>query len=461
MNTIIVLGIFAIIAMYLGLFNLKRYALPVSLIGLLLALGTILTKQLGNFDGLLYGMVSFDNISQSYGAVMIIITCLIFVASRFYYKDEIEHLGDIYALFLFSLLGGIVLVSFQNLVMLFLGVEILSIPLYILAGSNRRNVNANEAGLKYFLLGSFASCFLLLGITIIYGITASFNLTTIAEFITANGDSLLLYVGCLLVLGAFIFKISAVPFHFWAPDVYQGSPTTLTSYLATVGKIAALGALLRFLNIGLQGIEPVWHHALWIVAIITMVVGSIITLSQDNMKRLLAYTGIANIGFILTAYVAMDAESHSYILYYFFGYSIATIAAFSVYSTIKNQTGVDTISGLKGLITNNRLLTFTLLIAMLSFAGIPPLAGFFGKFFIFSKALKAGEIMLVIVAVITSLISAFNYIRLMTHTVSNDGTAMQKINLSVGQRLFFVSSIIFVVLIGLFPDAVMGFFAGI
>jgi NADH-quinone oxidoreductase subunit N len=456
MNAIIVLGIFAIISMYLGVFNLKKWGFAVAILGGLAGLGIVLTGNQGDWTSLIQNMVSFDQMSQSYSALLIVVTLLVFVASKYYYNDGIEHLTDIYALFFFSLIGGLVLVSYQHLVMLFLGVEILSIPLYILAGSNRRNTNANEAGLKYFLLGSFVACFLLLGITLIYGVTGSYDLTEIAAYISQNGTSSLLVIGVLMVIGSFIFKIAAVPFHFWAPDVYQGSPTILTSYLATVGKIAAFGALIRLLNIGLIDMADMWHNIFYIIAILTMVVGSIVTLSQTNMKRLLAYTGVANVGFVLLAIVALNDESYSYILYYFLGYSVATIAAFSVYSTIKAHTNIDSIAAMRGLIVNNKLLTLTLIVAMLSFAGIPPLAGFFGKFFIFTEALKAGKVILVVIAIITSVISAFNYIRLMTHTISSE-TTIEKIPLSVDYRVYLVASILAIILIGLFPDAVMGF----
>jgi NADH-quinone oxidoreductase subunit N len=456
MNAIIVLAITAIICMYLGVYNLKKLGLPVAIIGIIAALVIVLTNQQGDFSTLLYNMVAFDSMSTSFSAILLIVTGFIFWASRYYYTESIDHLTDIYALFLFSLIGGLVLVSYQNLVMLFLGVEILSIPLYILAGSNRRNIYANEAGLKYFLLGSFAACFLLLGITLVYGSTGTFDISKIGIYISQNGTTPIFLIGILLMIGAFVFKIAAVPFHFWAPDVYQGSPTILTSYLATVGKIATFGALIRLINQALMGVTDMWHHVFYGIAILTMVFGSIITLNQTNLKRLLAYTGIANVGFLLIAIVALNAESYVYILYYFLGYSIATVAGFSVYSTIKNSLGIDSIEGLKGLITHNKLLTLTLIFVMLSFAGIPPLAGFFGKFFIFTNALKGGEIALVIVAVITSVISAFNYIRLMSHTVSSGGN-IAKIDLLPDYRLFLVVSILAIVLIGLFPDAVLGF----
>jgi NADH-quinone oxidoreductase subunit N len=456
MNGIIILGITAIICMYLAVFGLKKWSLLIALGGVASACGMFMTNQLGNWSSYLHNMVAFDELARSYSAVILMVLLLIFWASKYYYRQNVEHLADIYALFLFSAIGAVILVSYHNLVMLFLGVEILSIPMYILAGSNRNNANANEAGLKYFLLGSFASAFLLLGITLIYGVTASFDIQKIATF-TSNmeGVSPIYFLGILMVIGSFIFKVAAAPFHFWAPDVYQGSPSVMTSYLATIGKIAVLGALIRWIHQTLPSIPDAWRNIFYIVSFLTMIIGSLSSISQTNMKRLLAYTGIANVGFILLAIVAISDNSYLHILYYFFGYSVATVAAFSIYSTIKSWTGIDTMTGFKGLIINNKLLTVTLIAVMLSYAGIPPLAGFFGKFFIFSDALRAGFVLLTVVAVITSIISAINYIRLMSHTVSNEGS-IGKIDLEVDYRLYLVVTLILLIFLGIMPEQFIG-----
>jgi NADH-quinone oxidoreductase subunit N len=461
MNAIIVLAIAGIISMYLGLFNLKRLGLPVAILAVLTALVLTLFSGIGGESSwlspeLYQTMFSFTDVSRSYSTVMLLVTLLIFIASYFYYDENIEHLSDIYALFLFSLIGALIIVSYQSLVMLFVGIEILSIPLYILASSNRRNVNANEAGLKYYLLGSFASCFLLLGITLMYGVTGSFDVSKISAFLSANGVNAIYLLGLISILGAFVFKIAAVPLHFWAPDVYQGSPTTMTSYLATVAKIATFGGLIRLMDVSYAQIgTDIWYPLLMIVAISTLIIGSLLTLHQTNLKRLLAYTGIANVGFILIAFVAWNAESQKHILYYFLGYSIATVAVFSIYSTVKNKTNIDSIPDLRGLLVNNRLITLTLIVMMLSFTGIPPLAGFFGKFFLIVDGLRGGEVVLVVIAMITSVISAYNYISLLTHTIQTEGTVVPRIEISPLYRLYLIASIIAIILIGLFPDAIL------
>lgn len=453
MNSIIVLAASGILSMFVGVFQLKKLSLPLMILACAAALSLILFNMPGDYSAYMNNMLVFDKFSISFSAVMISITMLVFVVCRYYYRKYIEHLSDIYALFLFSLVGGILLVSFQNLVMLFLGIEILSIPLYILASSNRRNLMSNEAGLKYYLLGSFASCFLLLGITFIYGTTQSFDMDVIGVFVSGNANNLpgLFIIGCVLLIGAFIFKISAVPFHFWAPDVYHGSPTVITAFMATVVKTAAFGGFIRFISHTILLQTDIWQHAVAIIAALTMIVGNVLALYQTNLKRLLGYSGIANAGYVLIAVATLKEDSYSYVLYYMAGYSVATIIAFAIYSVIKEQTTIDSIDGLKGLFTNNRLITSTLAIAMLSLAGIPPLAGFVGKYAVFSNAVKEGNIWLVIIAVLTSLAGVFYYLRVMVNTLQS-GSQVEKIVISANYRLLLLFGIFLLLLLGVLPQ---------
>ena len=453
MNSIIVLAASGILSMFVGVFQLKKLSLPLMILACAAALSLILFNMPGDYSAYMNNMLVFDKFSISFSAVMISLTMLVFVVCRYYYRKYIEHLSDIYALFLFSLVGGILLVSYQNLVMLFLGIEILSIPLYILASSNRRNLMSNEAGLKYYLLGSFASCFLLLGITFIYGTTQSFDMDVIGVFVSDNANNLpgLFIIGCVLLIGAFIFKISAVPFHFWAPDVYHGSPTVITAFMATVVKTAAFGGFIRFISHTILLQTDIWQHAVAIIAALTMIVGNVLALYQTNLKRLLGYSGIANAGYVLIAVATLKEDSYSYVLYYMAGYSVATIIAFAIYSVIKEQTTIDSIDGLKGLFTNNRLITSTLAIAMLSLAGIPPLAGFVGKYAVFSNAVKEGNIWLVIIAVLTSLAGVFYYLRVMVNTLQT-GSQVEKIVISANYRLLLLFGIFLLLLLGVLPQ---------
>lgn len=454
MNAIILLAAVGIFSMFCGLFRLRVLALPVILLTLVSCLFIYEYGWNGDFSALLNNMLSFDNISTSFSIVIVFTSIFIFIMSRYYYNEKIEHLTDIYALILFSVAGGIILVSFQNLVMLFLGTEILSIPLYILAASNRRSLESNEAGLKYFLTGAFFTSILLLGITLIYGAYASFDIEQIISTISTQGPSPLFVLGAVLVLCAMMFKLSAVPFHYWAPDVYQGAPTVLTAFVSTVVKIAAMGALLKFMIFISHYESTIWVNLFILISVITMVYGNIVSVLQTNFKRLLAYSGIANVGFVFIAIIIINEHSSSYILYNLLAYSIAAILGFSIYSTIKTQTEIDSIEGLSGLLTNNKLLSVGFLVALLSFAGIPPLSGFFGKYFIIAHAVMAEYFWLAIVAAVFSVIGAYNYLRISAAIFKNDDT-IPALHISIPYKLYIIGSILVIVVIGVFPDQVI------
>ncbi|MBK9504910.1 MAG: NADH-quinone oxidoreductase subunit N [Chitinophagales bacterium] len=453
MTSVIVLAAAGIASMFVGVFNIKRLALPLVLLACLAALGIIMFHYNGGYESLMNNMLAFDAFSYGFSVVMILITMGILVISNFYYRNNVEHLSDIYALFIFSLIGGILLCSYNSLVMLFLGIEILSIPLYILAASNRKNLFSNEAGLKYFLMGSFASCFLLLGITFIYGTANSFDMNVIAQYVNANPGNLspLFITGAVLILGSFIFKVSAVPFHFWAPDVYQGSPTVITAFMATVVKTAAFGGLIRFISGTIFPETAIWSDVLNVIAILTLIVGNILALYQTNLKRLLAYSGIANAGYILVAVATLREETFGYVLYYLTAYGVGSMIAFTIYFIVKDQTGIDSIAGLKGLFSKNKFLAAVLAFTMLSLAGIPPLAGFFGKYAIFVNAINANAIWLVIIAILTSLIGVYYYLRVMT-TAMSAGDDIPKLDIHLSYKIVLTLGVIILLTLGVVPD---------
>ena len=453
MTSVIVLAAAGIASMFVGVFNIKRLALPLVLLACLAALGIIMFHYNGGYESLMNNMLAFDAFSYGFSVVMILITMGILVISNFYYRNNVEHLSDIYALFIFSLIGGILLCSYNSLVMLFLGIEILSIPLYILAASNRKNLFSNEAGLKYFLMGSFASCFLLLGITFIYGTANSFDMNVIAQYVNANPGNLspLFITGAVLILGSFIFKVSAVPFHFWAPDVYQGSPTVITAFMATVVKTAAFGGLIRFISGTIFPETAIWSDVLNVIAILTLIVGNILALYQTNLKRLLAYSGIANAGYILVAVATLREETFGYVLYYLTAYGVGSMIAFTIYFIVKDQTGIDSIAGLKGINSKNKFLAAVLAFTMLSLAGIPPLAGFFGKYAIFVNAINANAIWLVIIAILTSLIGVYYYLRVMT-TAMSAGDDIPKLDIHLSYKIVLTLGVIILLTLGVVPD---------
>lgn len=452
MTSVILLAAAGLVSMFSGILHMRRLLLPLLLTACVAAFGIILFRYNGGYDSVLNNMLTFDGLSHGFNIVMILLAMGVLVIGKYYYKDNVEHLGDIYALLLFSLIGAMLSVSYSNLVMLFIGIEILSIPLYILAASNRKNLFSNEAGLKYFLTGSFATGFLLLGITLVYGTAYSFDMQLIAEYVQQNSGKLppMFTVGCVLILCAFIFKISAVPFHFWAPDVYQGSPTVITAFMATVVKTAAFGALLRFLLQMYVADVPAWHEVLVIITIATLIVGNLLAMYQTNLKRMLAYSGIANAGYVLLAVLSANEQTAGYILYYLASYGVASMIAFSVYSLVKDQTGVDTIDGLKGLFSANRSVGIALIISMLSLAGIPPLAGFFGKYAVFTQAIWGGEVWPVIIAVLTSLMGVYYYLRVMATALGKG--SFPALQVKGGLLSLLIIAIAILLLLGVYPD---------
>jgi NADH-quinone oxidoreductase subunit N len=298
-------------------------------------------------------------------------------------------------------------------VMLFLGIEILSISMYILAGSKKFDLASNEAALKYFLTGSFATGFLLFGIALIYGSSGTFNLNEIEAYTSINHDSLpgIFGVGVLLIMIGLSFKLAIAPFHFWAPDVYHGSPTLITAFMATVVKIAGVAAFYRLFDICFSNISEIWVRTLLIFSVATIFTGNLAGLFQTNMKRMLAYSSIAHAGYMIMGIVAINNSSAVALLLYTVSYSLVTIAAFGVIIMVRDVRHNDDIETFNGLARTNPYMAFSLTISMLSLTGIPPLAGFAAKYYIFATAMENGYLWLVILALIGSAISAVYYFK--------------------------------------------------
>ena len=456
MNTIIFLAVAGIGVLASGMFRLHKWLLAISLLVCVLAFAMNMSglNPAGSYHN---HMVTIDGFSVKFSALLIFQTLLVFMLCGFYYSHEIEHLADIYSLFLFSLIGGLIMVSYTNLVMFFIGLETLSIPLYILAASHRTNLLSNEAGLKYFIFGSFQTCLLILGIAFIYGSAQSFDLVVIADYVQQHTESLpgLFIMGVILLLSAFAFKVAAFPFHFWAPDVYQGAPTAVTAFMATVVKTSAVASLLRLVIIVFSGIHEVWFNALMTMTIFTLVIGNITAIYQTSFKRLLAYSGISNAGYLLIAIVAFNSSSESVILYYSLVYSIATIAAFSIFIAVKEQFDVDDLENFKGTYVKNPLLTAALTVSMLSLAGIPPLAGFLAKYFLFMNALSEGFIWLVIIAIVTSIVGAYYYLRIVGYLFNRKEVVGNAIEISTAYKVILYFSIFTLTVLGLFPNLIL------
>jgi len=414
MNTLIVISVLPIVLLYLGLYKMQKALLPVTIVGLLVALGLAVAKwQDAAFaEPEYHGMILFNQFSIAFSAVAIVSTILILLLSKGYFEKISDHIAEYYAIILFSLAGVIVMVSYYNLTMLFIGIEIMSVSLYILAGIKKNDFASNEAALKYFLMGAFSTGFLLFGFTLVYGSTGSFALEGIQKWVLDHNQMPpMLCTGVILILVGLCFKVGVAPFHFWTPDVYEGSPALITAFMSTVSKTASFAAFLRLFSICFPLISNIWSPALVIVAILTLFIGNITALYQQSFKRMLAYSSISHAGYLLFAIVGLGASSANTIFVYATAYSIASIAAFGALILVTQSTGSDSFDSFNGLGKKNPFLALVLTIAMLSLAGIPLTAGFIGKFFTFNLIMRKYLILLAIVAVINAIISIFYYFR--------------------------------------------------
>jgi NADH-quinone oxidoreductase subunit N len=350
------------------------------------------------------------------------------------------------------------MVSFSNMAMLFIGLEILSISLYVLAGSKMNNLFSNEASFKYFLMGSFATGFLLFGIALVYGVTGSFDLTKIAESILApNADmSTLLYAGVLMIMVGMAFKISAVPFHFWAPDVYEGAPTVVTAFMSTIVKMAAFAAFFRLFATCFAPVAPQWVDVVQVITILTLLVSNITAVYQHSVKRILAYSSVAHAGYMLITLVSLSDVSAGAVFYYVIAYSIASIAAFTVLHNVAFENEEAIVDSFNGLSKRNPFLAFTMAVALLSLAGIPPLAGFFAKYYIFNVAFQTGHIALVFLAIITSLIGIYYYFKVIIAMYLKSSDKSEAIQVPVLNQILLVICLILSIALGIFPDLLIG-----
>ncbi len=457
MTSLIIIITAGLLLLFVGLGKNKNLLVPLSTTAVLLAMFFQLSGT-GQESPLLNGMISFDSAATGFGAMMMGITLLILLLGVEYYADMNRNVAENYALLLFSLTGAILMVSFNNLVVLFLGIEILSIPLYILAGGKKKSYRSNEASFKYFLLGSFASAFLLFGIALLYGVTASFGLEEIRQAMPRFMDSGLLKTGVLMIIIGMAFKVAAVPFHFWSPDVYEGSPTLVTAYMATVVKTAGFAAFWRLLDLALIPLPESLIWILWILTFLTMTVSSFTALWQSSFKRLLAYSSISNSGFLMLVLLSSDPMSPATLWYYTFTYSLATLIAFSVLFSVKKASGgQEQLDIFNGLWKNNRFIAFVLAIALLSLAGIPPLAGFFAKYMVFFQAIRQDFLWITLIAILMALVGIYYYFSVFRFVFSSKGEP-RTIPYPLVTRIVVLTAVLLLFILGVYPTLLTGLF---
>jgi NADH-quinone oxidoreductase subunit N len=349
---------------------------------------------------------------------------------------------------MFFVLSGIsVIAGFQSLLMLFIGIEIISIPLYVLAGSDKSNLKSNEAALKYFLMGAFSTGLMLMGIALLYGSSGSFSLEGVAAgvgVLTPMRAS-----GMVLLLASMSFKVSAAPFHFWTPDVYEGSPTVYTSFMATVVKSAAFFAFLKLFESAFGEVHGEWQMLVAVIAALTLIIGNITAVFQQSVKRMLSYSSIAQAGFMMLGVFAINTYAKQGMILYFAAYSLATIALFAVLAKLKDHS----IEALNGFAKQHPVVAFSMLISLLSLAGIPLTAGFFAKYYMLLAVLKYGQLLwLALVAILSAAISVYYYFRLIQAMYFREPAAESGLQFSGFFKVIMVVNAILILVLGIHPD---------
>lgn len=458
MAAIITLSLLGILVLYLGLFKAKAALLPVTLIGLVLALGFELVLWNGDAQPIYHGMIIFDNFALAFSILCIVITALILLLSKAYFSAISNNVAEYYCLILFSLTGALMVNSYHNFAMLFIGIEVMSVALYILAGIRKTDFASNEAALKYFLMGAFSTGFLLFGIALLYGATGTFDITGVRQYLLDNPQQVspYFYGGVLLMLIGLCFKVGAAPFHFWTPDVYDGAPILITSYMSTVVKVASFAAFLRLFSYVFVPLHDFWTPVLLVIIIITLFIGNITAMMQTSFKRMLAYSSISHAGYMLFAVVAMGATSVAGIFTYAVAYSLSSVAAFAALILVKRAKGSEQFIAFNGLGKSNPFLAFVVTVAMLSLAGIPLTAGFIGKFMMFNAVMQDYHLILLFLAVINAAIGVYYYLRVIVHmyfkTPEEEG---QEVVLSSSFKVVFATTVLLTLVLGLYPECII------
>lgn len=452
MITLLAITGLGVLCLLFEIFNLRRFIVPFATIGLLAALGlTISTYDVPS--SYFNNMVITDNFSVVFSSLFILLTTFLVAMSHEFYRDHPTKISDFVSIKIFLLAGAVAMVTFGNLAMFFLGLEVLSIALYILASSERLSLKSNEAGMKYFLMGAFASGIVLFGICLIYGATGSFEITEIYALSTSGLMPAWFFIGMALLTIGMLFKIAAVPFHFWAPDVYEGSPNLTAALMSTLTKVVAIAALYKLIT-GMESIvDYKFQILIVIISIASMVVGNIMALRQDNVKRMLAFSGVSHAGFMLMVFLS-NSPSHGTLLYYAGAYALAGIAAFAVLIHVCEGKDNENIVNFNGLGKTNPFLAAMLTAALLSMGGIPIFSGFFAKFMLFTQTIQSGYLYVVIVAVLMSIVSIGYYFKLILAMYTKDAEEASRPVPMIYSAVAGIA-ILINVLIGLFPSAII------
>ena len=459
MNAIILTAVWGIVLMFSGVF-IKSKTAPkyIAVLGLLLIFAANayeLYTGKSFFPLNVHDMLRTDSFNLSFIAVALGCTLIYFLLSGSDVEKVGSHVAEYFALIFFVLCGVTLAATFNTLLLLFIGIEIISIPLYILTGSDKRNLKSNEAALKYFLMGSFSTGLMLMGIAFIYGgnPNASFFINNIQVGI--GEMPVMIAVGLVFLLVSMSFKVSAAPFHFWTPDVYDGAPTVFTSFMSTIVKVAGFFAFIRLFENAFGRMHDQWQNLVLFITVATLLIGNITAVFQQSVKRMLAYSSIAQAGFMLLALFALNDKAREGILLYSAAYSLATIGLFAILIKMEDYT----IDGFNGLAKQQPLLAFASTIFLLSLTGIPLTAGFQSKFFMLMAAVENGHhFWIVIVAVLFAAISAYYYFRIIQAMYFRESNqqAIQPENISTSFRVTLLLTVVLIILLGIYPEFLLG-----
>ncbi|MCW9015101.1 MAG: NADH-quinone oxidoreductase subunit NuoN [Gammaproteobacteria bacterium] len=400
-------------------------------------------------------------VSDALGDVLkffiVLIIAIVFVYSRDYLKDRNIFKGEFYVLGLFGVLGMMVMVSANHFLSLYLGLELLSLSLYAMVAFDRDNPNASEAAMKYFVLGAIASGMLLYGMSMIYGMTGSLNIAEVATAINQMGDTnIVLIFGLVFMVIGLAFKLGAVPFHMWIPDVYHGAPTTVTSYIASAPKIAGFAMVMRLLAEGMGGLQADWQGMLVILAVLSMAIGNVIAIAQTNLKRMLAYSTISHVGFILLGILAANNDGYSAAMFYTLTYALMSVGGFGMIILLARAgLEAENLDDFKGLNQRSPWYAFMMLILMFSMAGVPPTVGFWAKLAVLKAVIDIDMLWLALVAVFFSIIGVYYYLRVVKLMYFDDPVDETPIEKSRDMQIALSANGLAILVLGLYPAALM------
>jgi NADH-quinone oxidoreductase subunit N len=451
MNALILLAVFGVVMMFSGILLKQRSAirgLAITSVLLVLAVNILDTYGTHFFNINIEGMLHFDRFALLFNTIMFACTLIFFLLSAKEMEKVGKNYSDYFALIFFILFGIVLATSFRSLLILFLGIEIISIPLYILTGTDKRNLKSNEASLKYFLLGAFSTGLMLMGITLVYGEAGTFLIENLTSATMKPGA--LMIAGMMMLIFSMAFKVSAAPFHFWTPDVYDGAPTVFTSFMATIVKTAAFIAFIRLFYYAFGDIQETWKLIIAVLTALTLFIGNITAVFQQSVKRMLAYSSIAQAGFMMMALLALNTTAMEGILLYTAAYCLSTIGLFAILVKMKDYT----FEGFNGFAKHQPLLAGTAVVFLLSLAGIPLTAGFLSKFYMLKAViLSGGYLWLVITAVLMAAISVYYYFKVIQAMYFKEGEAQI---LEISRPFKWIISIVafLVILLGVFPQLI-------